>query len=889
MPRKDFSNLNSTGWIMPRKDSSNLNSTGWIMPRKDSSNLNSTGWIMPRKDSSNLNSTGWIMPRKDSSNLNSTGWIMPRKDSSSLNSTGWIMPRKDSSNLNSTGWIMPKKDSSNLNSTGWIMPRKDSSNLNSTGWIMPRKDSSNLNSTGWIMPRKDSSNLNSTGWIMPRKDSSNLNSTGWIMPRKDSSKARQRRRIVKEYTNNERLSSTPSENPKSVGCGRHLVRAGTSFQIQTKNYPQSYPRWYRGCYWLFKATTEDTEFQLSCRDFQLPSCKKGSIRKRRRCYATNFLLLRDHSGKVIERYRESAGPKDVTIEGSTLALTLRLRAESSGFQCSVRAVPIKQEINTTGLATCEFACGAGPPAHERIVGGLISAPGRWPWVGGLVPVGTTKVFCGASLIHSSWAVTAAHCAALIKSEEADVDIILGAFDLDRPTPFQQRRRIAALHIHEDFDNLTLNNDIALLHLAYPVTVDDKVRPICLPSPNPVPEGERATVAGWGLLQEVLDGRPSSVLYEADVETAPHSSCKGIYGEKLSSSMLCAGGGLVDACKGDSGGGLMWLGPSEKWEILGVVSWGHGCGRPGFPGVYASVRKFVPWIKSFIDKSNCDFSTVPNSEPSLTTTTGPTTSASTSLSQLPKKCRCGRIYQRIVGGIETGVNEFPWQAGLVRVGGVNPFCGASIIGRRHVLTAAHCTKAIQEYEWRVEVLVGGHNTSSSSNTPLSARVPVESIIQHPNFDASTLRHDIALIQLATALDLDADPRLAPVCLPTPEKRYAGAIAVVAGWGKLGEGGVQPQSLQKVSVPVMTNEECEFPYKGAIFPESLCAGYPEGKRDACQGDSGGPLITEEGTRMVQIGVVSWGTGCARQGRPGVYTRVSKYLDWIQSVTESEDTCA
>ncbi|XP_068220005.1 transmembrane protease serine 9-like [Palaemon carinicauda] len=711
------------------------------------------------------------------------------------------------------------------------------------------------------------------------------------MPRNDSSYANSRNVIIKTYTGTGRSSSTSTERPKSIGCGRHLVGAGTSFLIQTKNYPKPYPRWYRGCYWLFKATSEDTEFKLSCQDFQLPSCDKGSPRSRRRCYAKNFLLLRDSSGKALGRYRGSDGPKDVVIKGNSFALTLRLRARSPGFLCSVQAVSTKQEIITGGLPACDFGCGLGPPPQERIVGGTISAAGRWPWVGGLVPMGTHDVFCGATLIHPNWAVTAGHCAALIIAEDADVDIILGAFDLDKPTAFQQRRKIAALHIHQDYDNDTLNNDIALLHLAYPVTISEKVGPICLPTLDVVHDGVDVTVAGWGLLQEVLDGRPSTVLHEAEIQTVSFKECKKIYGDNLYTSMTCAGGGMKDACKGDSGGGLVWLAPSGKWKILGVVSWGPGCGRPGFPGVYASIQKFLPWIRGFIDKSNCDASSVTSPKPPLVTaTTSTTTSTTTSVTQPHRKCQCGRIYKRIVGGVEADVNEYPWQAGLVRVGGVNPFCGASIIGRQHVLTAAHCTKAIQDYEWRVEVLVGGHHTSpSSSKTPVSARIPIDSIIQHPNYDTSTLRNDISLIKLAAVLDLDADPRLAPVCLPTPEKLYVGAMAVVSGWGKLSEGGVQAHSLQKVWVPVMTNKECEFPYRGAIFPESLCAGYSDGEKDACQGDSGGPLTTEEDSHMVQIGVVSWGTGCARPGKPGVYTRVSKYLDWIKSVTASEDTCA
>lgn len=263
-----------------------------------------------------------------------------------------------------------------------------------------------------------------------------------------------------------------------------------------------------------------------------------------------------------------------------------------------------------------------------------------------------------------------------------------------------------------------------------------------------------------------------------------------------------------------------------------------------------------------------------------TTTSP--SASTS-------CQCGRTYKRIVGGSETGVNEYPWQVGLAVAGTPHPFCGASIVGRRHVLTAAHCTKAITDKGWNVEVLVGDHDTTSNSDTPMAARIPIKAILQHLQYSTTTLQNDIALIELESALDLDSDPRLAPVCLPPAGKLFVGANAIVAGWGRLEEGGSQPQTLYDVILPVISNEVCEETYGNAIYPTSLCAGHVEGGKDSCQGDSGGPLVTEDDSVMVQIGVVSFGFGCARPKIPGVYTRVTEYLDWIKSHTGSEDTCA
>ncbi|XP_037797741.1 trypsin-1-like, partial [Penaeus monodon] len=252
------------------------------------------------------------------------------------------------------------------------------------------------------------------------------------------------------------------------------------------------------------------------------------------------------------------------------------------------------------------------------------------------------------------------------------------------------------------------------------------------------------------------------------------------------------------------------------------------------------------------------------------------------------CKCGRTNTRIVGGEETGVHEYPWHVGLARRGQTFPFCGASVISSRHVLTAAHCTEPITKYRWKVEALIGYHQLTSTSSTLAAQRIPIGTIHQHSAYNPSTLANDIAIIELPSRLELE-DPRVGPVCLPRPGLLYEDAAAFVTGWGRVSEGGSQAVKLQEVEVPVISNAECEVSYPGAIFSTSLCAGVAEGGKDSCQGDSGGPLVTAGGAGLEQVGVVSWGTGCARPGRPGVYTRVTEYLDWITATMGSEDQCA
>ncbi|XP_066986715.1 trypsin alpha-3-like [Macrobrachium rosenbergii] len=136
--------------------------------------------------------------------------------------------------------------------------------------------------------------------------------------------------------------------------------------------------------------------------------------------------------------------------------------------------------------------------------------------------------------------------------------------------------------------------------------------------------------------------------------------------------------------------------------------------------------------------------------------------------------------------------------------------------------------------------------------------------------------MALIKLPSTITFPADNKIAPVCLPDPGNAYANMNATVTGWGTTASGGNQTQQLYEVVVPTMTNTKCQQSYGTAsITANMICAGLDAGGKDSCQGDSGGPLVTEGNaaqTFMVQIGVVSWGNGCALPNFPGVYARTS-----------------
>ncbi len=240
-------------------------------------------------------------------------------------------------------------------------------------------------------------------------------------------------------------------------------------------------------------------------------------------------------------------------------------------------------------------------------------------------------------------------------------------------------------------------------------------------------------------------------------------------------------------------------------------------------------------------------------------------------------------QRIVGGTEAAIGAWPWQVALVDRATNQQFCGGTLLNARWVLTAAHCANAIPASD--IEILAGAHNLMEYE--PSWQQGVVSRVLIHPSFDEVMLDEDIALLKLSKPLSLTS--RVQPVALVDSDTPLAqpGILATITGWGDLFEGSNEgSETLQQVSMPIVGNETCEEAfdrYFGAdtwVTDNMLCAGYEEGGKDTCSGDSGGPLVVPDsqyGYR--QAGIISWGIGCAQPYVYGVYTRVSRYISWIE----------
>ncbi|XP_045422639.1 coagulation factor X-like isoform X1 [Lemur catta] len=236
--------------------------------------------------------------------------------------------------------------------------------------------------------------------------------------------------------------------------------------------------------------------------------------------------------------------------------------------------------------------------------------------------------------------------------------------------------------------------------------------------------------------------------------------------------------------------------------------------------------------------------------------------------------------RIVGGRDCKEGECPWQALLVNEENEG-FCGGTILSEFYVLTAAHCLHQAK----RFTVRVGDRNTEKEEGGETAHEVEV--VVKHNKFVRETYDYDIAVLRLKTPIVFRVN--VAPACLP--EKDWAESTlmtqktGIVSGFGRTHEKGRPSSTLKMLEVPYVDRNSCKLSSSFTITQNMFCAGYDAQPEDACQGDSGGPHVTRFKDTYFVTGIVSWGEGCARKGKYGVYTKVATFLKWISKSMKTQ----
>ncbi|CAG9832379.1 unnamed protein product [Diabrotica balteata] len=503
----------------------------------------------------------------------------------------------------------------------------------------------------------------------------------------------------------------------------------------------------------------------------------------------------------------------------------------------------------------------------------------------MLPPGELSWNCGATLISPNFLLTAAHCV----SKEKPLRARLGVTKIN--DTHHQDIDVKRIRIHESYDPLGKQGDLAIIELRRNATFSDRVKPACLYWKHDDPL--ELIVTGWGKTSVFNEDDRSIILQKAKLVPVSIKSCNNTYSTRslgirtIQNTQICAFGNASDACWGDSGGPLQIKEKTGAFSIVGIVSYGAGCGvgskcdTSGVPGVCKTVRDCPQAVNSIrkhhkYNFKRCFFDNMVE-----------IICCPDSVEKRPTEIDQQRKYQQACDKIKKdGVNikyitfgedamdkEFPhmvalgYEDSMLPSGELSWNCGATLISSNFLLTAAHCVSKEKPLKARLGVtkITDSHHQD----------IDIKRIRIHESYDQLGKHGDLALVELTRNATFSDSVK--PACLYW--KHDDPLELLVTGWGKKSVFNEDDRSiiLQKAKLSPVSVSSCNNTYSGiflgirTIGNTQICAFG--NSSDACWGDSGGPLQIREDAAFSIVGIVSYGAGC------GVYTRVSQFVDWIE----------